>query len=78
MLTSKDLQVGQSISADISFRCGPYGGDNDYAHITGTVIRKLDCYNQILVDVDIKNSFNPPQKQMWLTLNENAEVTINN
>lgn len=76
-MTSKDIEIGQSISANIWFRCGRYGDDIDYASITGTVLRRLDCYNQVLVDVDIKNSFNPPYRQMWVGL-DNAEVTINN
>lgn len=76
-MTSRDLQIGQSISAGVWFRCGKYGDDKDYACITGNIIRKIDCNNQILIDVDIEKSFNPPLKQMWINL-ENTEITINN
>ena len=77
MLTARDIQVGQSISATIWFRCGYCGNETDYARITGIVIRKLECYNQVLVDVDLRNSFNSPRGTVWVDLNK-SEISINN
>lgn len=77
MLTSKDIQVGQIIEAGFWFRCGRYGGDIDHAVIVGKVIRKLECYNQVLVDVDIEKSFNPPRTSEWVELDK-ADVNIIN
>lgn len=77
MLTSKDIQIGQTIEAGFWFRCGRHGGDIDRAVIVGKVIRKLDCYNQVLVDVDIEKSFNPPRTSEWVELDK-ADVDIIN
>lgn len=77
MLTANDIQIGQSISAEIWFRCGYCGNEVDYASITGTIIRKLECYNQVLVDVDLQQSFNSPRKTLWVDLNK-SEFSINN
>lgn len=75
MLTAKDIQIGQTIRADFWFRCGAYGGEIDRASIVGKVIRKLECYNQVLVDVDVEKSINPPHTSEWVYLNK-AEVEI--
>ena len=77
MITSKEIEIGQSVSASLWFRCGLNGDNKDYSCITGTVTRKLDCYNQILVDVDIEKSFNTPSKTVWVDLNK-SELIINN
>lgn len=53
------------------------GDDVDYAIITGVVIRKLECYNQVLVDVDLEQSFNSPGKSVWVRLDK-ADFNINN
>lgn len=76
-MTAKDIQIGQNISAGFFFRCGYYGDDVDYAIITGVVIRKLECYNQVLVDVDLEQSFNSPGKAVWVRLDK-ADFNINN
>ena len=76
-MTAKDIQIGQNISAGFFFRCGHYGDDVDYAIITGVVIRKLECYNQVLVDVDLEQSFNSPGKSVWVRLDK-ADFNINN
>ena len=76
-MTAKDIQIGQNISAGFFFRCGHYGDDVDYAIITGVVIRKLECYNQVLVDVDLEQSFNSPGKAVWVRLDK-ADFNINN
>ena len=73
-MTAKDIQIGQNISAGFFFRCGHYV---DYAIITGVVIRKLECYNQVLVDVDLEQSFNSPGKSVWVRLDK-ADFNINN
>lgn len=75
-MTAKDIQIGQNISARFFFRCGHYGDDVD-AIITGVVIRKLECYNQVLVDVDLEQSFNSPGKSVWVRLDK-ADFNINN
>lgn len=77
MLTAKDIQIGQSISASFWFRYGRYGNSTDYASITGTVIKKLECYNEVLVDVNLKESFNSPRKTVWVDLSK-SEFSINN
>ena len=76
-MTAKDIQIGQNISAGFFFRCGHYGDDVDYSIITGVVIRKLECYNQVLVDVDLEQSFNSPGKSVWVRLDK-ADFNINN
>ena len=76
-MTAKDIQIGQNITAGLFFRCGHYGDDVDYAIITGVVIRKLECYNQVLVDVDLEQSFNSPGKSVWVRLDK-ADFNINN
>lgn len=75
MLTAKDIQVGQMVSAGLWFR--ERGDNKDYAIIIGKVIRKLECYNQVLVDVDLQASFNSPLKSVWVRLDKSDIEIIN-
>ena len=75
-MTAKDVQVGQTISAGFFFRCGYLGDETDYTRIVGVVVRKLECYNQVLVDVDLEKSFNSPSKSVWVQLDK-SEFSIN-
>lgn len=77
MLTSNDIQLGQTVEAGIWFRCGYQGDDKDYALIIGTVIRKMECYNQILVDVNAKKSFNAPKRSIWVEMDKSEVQIIN-
>lgn len=77
MLTAKDIQIGQTIRAGFWFRCGMYGGEIDRAIIVGKVIRKLECYNQVLVSVDVENSFNPPHLSEWVYIDKSDIEIIN-
>lgn len=72
-----DFKIGQSITAGVWFRCGRYGDCVDYACIVGTVIGKMECYNKILVDVDIPKSFNSPSKSLWVDIAK-SDISINN
>lgn len=72
-----DLKIGQSITAGVWFRCGRSGDCMDYACIVGTVIKKMECYNKVLVDVDIPRSFNSPSKVFWVDITK-SDISINN
>ena len=76
-MTAKDISNRAEHYGRTLFRCGHYGDDVDYAIITGVVIRKLECYNQVLVDVDLEQSFNSPGKSVWVRLDK-ADFNINN
>lgn len=75
MLTAKDIQIGQTITTGLWFR--ERADHKDYAIITGKVIQKLECYNQILVDVDLQASFNPPLKSVWVRVDKSDIEIIN-
>lgn len=77
MLTAKDIQIGQTIRAGFWFRRGMYGGEIDRAVIVGKVTRKLECYNQVLVDVDVENSLNPPRLSEWVDIDKSDIEIIN-
>lgn len=71
------LKPGQHITASFYFRRGHCGGDIDHATIVGTIIRRMECYNRILVKVREKESFNYPQNPVWINCDK-AEISINN
>jgi len=75
MLTAKDIQIGQRITTGLWFR--EREDHKDYAIITGKVIRKLECYNQVLVDVELENSFNSPLKSVWVRVDKSDIEIIN-
>lgn len=70
------LQIGQVITAAFFFRCGQFGGDLDYRIAVGSIIRKLECFNKVLVEVDREKSYNCPTSAIWIDCDK-AEISIN-
>lgn len=74
MIKASDIQIGQTITAGYWFE-RPFLGD-DFATITGTVIKKLECYNQVLVEVDMDKSENNSDRYVWVIIDKSI-VSIN-
>ncbi|MBR8726011.1 hypothetical protein [Bacteroides pyogenes] len=77
-ITVNDLSLGQKISAKVWFRFGRFGEEKDFARIEGKVIGKMECYNSVLVEVDMERSYNAPNKHMWVDLDKIKLITTTN